>query len=145
MKKAKSFQIKPNDVERKWHVVDAKDKVVGRISTEIANHLRGKLKPTYTPNVDCGDAVVVINAEHVKFTGNKWDQKKYYSHSKHVGGLKITTARKQLEKRPEDIIVNAVKGMLGKTSLGRRQLKNLKVYAGENHNHQAQKPVALTL
>ena len=144
MKKAKSFQIKPSEVVKKWHVIDAKDKIVGRISTEIANHLRGKLKPTFTPNVDCGDAVIVINAEHVKFTGKKWDQKLYRSHSRFLG-LKEITARKQLEKKPEDIIFHAVKGMLPKTSLGREQLRNLRVYAGENHNHQAQKPTALTL
>ena len=145
MRKARSFQMKPNDVEKKWHVIDAKDKVVGRLATEVASILRGKRKPTFTPNVDCGDSVILINAEHVKFTGNKWDQKKYYRHSKHIGGLKEITAKKQLEKKAEDILMNAVKGMLPKTALGRQQLRNLRVYTGENHGHQGQKPEALNI
>ena len=143
MKKAKSFQIKPADVEKKWLVVDAKDKVLGRLATEVASVLRGKRKPTFTPHVDCGDSVIVLNAEHIKLTGNKWDQKKYYSHSRFVGSLKEITARKQLEKKPEDLIFNAVKGMLPKTSLGRKQLRNLRVYTGDQHNHAGQSPEPL--
>ncbi len=137
----KSFVLKPTDADKKWHLIDATDKVVGRLATEIANVLRGKNNPQYTPHTDSGDFIVVVNAEKVKFTGRKLDQKIYYKHSGYVGGLKERTAREQLERRPELIIMNAVKGMLPKSSLGRKQLTKLKVFAGEKHDHAAQNPV----
>ncbi|EQC52191.1 50S ribosomal protein L13 [Bacteriovorax sp. DB6_IX] len=137
----KSFVLKPADADKKWYLIDATDKVVGRLATEIANVLRGKSNPKYTPHTDSGDFVVVVNAEKVKFTGNKWDQKVYYKHSGYVGGLKERTAKEQLEKRPDLIIMNAVKGMLPKNSLGRKQLTKLKVFAGAEHAHEAQQPV----
>ena len=137
----KSFVLKPTDADKKWHLIDATDKVVGRLATEIANVLRGKNNPQYTPHTDSGDFVVVVNAEKIKFTGRKLDQKIYYKHSGYVGGLKERTAREQLERRPELVIMNAVKGMLPKNSLGRKQLTKLKVFAGENHDHAAQNPV----
>ncbi|MAE57250.1 MAG: 50S ribosomal protein L13 [Halobacteriovorax sp.] len=137
----KSFVLKPTDADKKWHLIDATDKVVGRLATEIANVLRGKNNPKYTPHTDSGDFVVVINAEKVRFTGRKLDQKIYYKHTGYVGGLKERTAREQLERRPELVIMNAVKGMLPKNSLGRKQLTKLKVFAGEAHAHEAQNPV----
>ena len=137
----KSFVLKPVDAEKKWHLIDATDKVVGRLATEIANVLRGKNNPKYTPHTDSGDFVVVINAEKVRFTGKKLDQKIYYKHSGYVGGLKERTAREQLEKRPDLVVLNAVKGMLPKNSLGRKQLTKLKVFAGNEHAHAAQNPV----
>ncbi|OIQ18516.1 MAG: 50S ribosomal protein L13 [Bacteriovorax sp. MedPE-SWde] len=137
----KSFVLKPVDAEKKWHLIDATDKVVGRLATEIANVLRGKTNPKYTPHTDSGDFVVVINADKVKFTGNKWDQKIYYKHTGFVGGLKERTAKQQLERRPELILMSAVKGMLPKNTLGRKQLTKLKVFAGTEHAHAAQEPV----
>lgn len=137
----KTYVLKPADATKKWHLVDAADKVVGRLATEIADVLRGKNNPLYTPHTDSGDFVVVVNADKIKFTGKKWDQKIYYKHSGFVGGLKERTAKVQLEKRPDLIILNAVKGMLPKTSLGRQQLTKLKVFAGAEHTHDAQKPV----
>lgn len=137
----RSFVLKPGDAEKKWLVIDATDKVVGRLATEVADLLRGKRNPKYTPHTDSGDYVVVVNADKVRFTGNKWDQKKYYKHSGYVGGLKTRTAREQLEKRPDLIVMNAVKGMLPKNSLGRKQLTKLRVFAGETHTHEAQQPV----
>ncbi|MEE3079777.1 MAG: 50S ribosomal protein L13 [Bdellovibrionota bacterium] len=137
----KSFVLKPTDADKKWHLIDATDKVVGRLATEIANVLSGKNNPKYTPHTDSGDFVVVINAEKVRFTGRKLDQKIYYKHTGYVGGLKERTAREQLERRPELVIMNAVKGMLPKNSLGRKQLTKLKVFAGEAHAHEAQNPV----
>ncbi len=136
----KSFVLKPADAEKKWWLIDAQDKVVGRLATEIADILRGKRNPKYTPHTDSGDFVVVINADKVQFTGAKWDDKKYYWHTGHIGGIKQRTAKEQLEKRPDLIIMNAVKGMLPKNTLGRQQLTKLKVFAGETHNHEAQKP-----
>jgi len=141
----KTFVAKEQDVTKKWYLVDAKDKVLGRIATEIAVHLRGKHKPIFTPHADTGDFVVVINAEKVMLTGRKWDNKMYYRHSGYIGGLKQISAKKLLEKRPEDILHFAVKGMLPKNSLGRRQLKKLKVYAGPDHPHQAQQPENLEI
>lgn len=141
----KSFVLKPADADKKWYLVDATDKVVGRLATEIADVLRGKRNPKYTPNTDSGDFVVVINADKVKFTGAKWDNKVYYRHSNYMGGLKERTAKEQLERKPEAIIMSAVKGMLPSTSLGRKQLTKLKVFAGAEHEHDAQKPVALEL
>lgn len=136
----KSFVLKPSEAEKKWHLIDANGKNVGRIATEIADLLRGKRKATYTPNTDSGDFVVVINAEKVNFTGRKWENKKYYRHSGYVGELKVRTAKEQLERKPEAILMSAVKGMLPKNTLGRKQLTKLKVFAGESHGHEAQKP-----
>ena len=136
----KSFSAKKEEIERKWWVIDATDVVVGRLATEVANILRGKDKPTFTPNQECGDYVVITNCEKVKFTGNKWGDKKYYWHTNHIGGIKQRTAKEQLEKHPELIVMNAVKGMLPKTSLGRKQLTKLKVFVGSEHTHEAQQP-----
>lgn len=141
----KSYVYKPKDGGKKWYLIDASDKVVGRLATEIANVLRGKTKPTFTPNADAGDHVVVINAEKVKFTGKKWDEKKYFKHSGFTGGISSRTAKEQLEKHPELIVYEAVKGMLPKTTLGRKQLTKLKVFAGDKHDHEAQKPEAYKL
>ena len=141
----KTSMLKPADAEKKWFVVDAEDQVVGRLATRIADMLRGKGKGNYTPYTDSGDFVVVVNAEKVRFTGKKWDDKKYYRHSGHVGGLKVRTAREQRDRNPEQILMNAVKGMLPKTSLGRKQLTKLKVYAGNEHPHEAQSPEVLKL
>lgn len=141
----KSFHLKPADAEKKWYVVDGTDKVVGRLATEIATILRGKNKPTFTPSTDCGDFVVVTNCEKVRFTGGKTEQKRYYKHTGYVGGIKERTVTEQLEKHPELIIMNAVKGMLPKTTLGRKQLTKLKVYKGESHPHEAQNPQELSL
>ena len=137
----KSFVLKPADADKKWYLIDAKDKVVGRLATEVADILRGKNNPQFTPNTDSGDFVVVINADKVKFTGNKWDKKTYYWHTGFIGGIKSRTAKEQLERKPEKILMDAVKGMLPKTSLGRKQLTKLKVFAGEAHAHEAQTPI----
>ncbi len=136
----KSYTLKPTEANKKWFHIDATDKVVGRLATEIADLLRGKRKTTFTPNTDSGDFVVVTNAEKVKFTGTKWDDKIYYWHTNHIGGLKQRTAKEQLEKHPELILQNAVKGMLPKGTLGRNQLKKLKIFVGETHAHEAQAP-----
>ena len=136
----KSFVLKPSEAEKKWYLIDADGKTVGRLATEIANLLRGKGKATYTPNTDSGDFVVVINAEKVHFSGKKWDDKKYYRHSGYVGELKVRTAKEQLQRNPDFILMNAVKGMLPKTTLGRKQLTKLKVFTGDKHGHEAQKP-----
>jgi large subunit ribosomal protein L13 len=135
----KTFVAKEHEIEKNWHLIDASDKVLGRLATEIATILRGKKKPIFTPHMDAGDYVVVVNAEKVVLTGNKLDKKTYYRHSGYVGGLKKTTAKEMLEQKPENLIKFAVKGMLPKTSLGRRQLTKLKVYTGPDHPHQAQK------
>jgi len=136
----KTFVAKEHEVEKKWVVVDATDLVLGRLATNVAMRLRGKDKPTFTPHADTGDFVIVVNADKVHLSGNKWDQKFYYRYSGYIGGLKSISARKLREKRPEDLVRFAVKGMLPKGSLGRRQLKKLKVYAGPEHPHQAQQP-----
>lgn len=141
----KSFVLKPADANKKWYLVDAKDKVVGRLATEIADLLRGKKNPQFTPHTDSGDYVVVVNAEQVRFTGNKMDTKVYRWHTNHIGGLKSRTAKEQLKRKPEAILMNAVKGMLPKTSLGRKQLTKLKLFAGENHTHEAQGPEVYTV
>lgn len=130
---------------RKWWVVDLSEKPVGRAATQIASVLRGKHKATYTPHVDDGDFVVAINADKVKFTGNKWDDKTYYRHTGYVGGLKETTANEMLERNPTAIIEKAVKGMLPRGPLGRAQLKKLKVYTGAEHPHGAQQPATLDI
>ncbi len=132
-----------DDIEKKWYVVDAKGKVLGRLATKISKILMGKHKPYYVPFLDCGDYVIVINAEKVELTGKKLDQKMYRRHTGYLGGLKETTARKMMEKHPERIITNAVKGMLPKNKLGRKMLKKLRVYKGEQHKHAAQKPIEL--
>jgi large subunit ribosomal protein L13 len=139
----KTYVAIEKDVPKKWYVVDAKDKVLGRLATQIAMRLRGKHKPIFTPHADTGDFVVVVNAEKVAMTGRKWDEKIYYRHSGFVGGLKRTSARELLGKKPGDILRFAVKGMLPKNSLGRRQLKKLKIYVGPDHPHQAQNPESL--
>jgi large subunit ribosomal protein L13 len=137
----KSFSLKAGDIDKKWWIIDAQDVVVGRLASEVAHLLRGKHKPTFTPSQECGDFVVITNCEKVKFTGNKWAAKEYHWHTGHIGGLKTRTAKVQLEKHPELIIMEAVKGMLPKTSLGRKQLTKLKVFVGDAHNHDAQQPV----
>ena len=141
----KTFVAKEHEIEKKWHLIDANDKILGRLATEIANILRGKNKPIFTPHMDSGDYVVVVNADKVVLTGGKLEKKMYYRHSGYVGGLKKATAKEILQKRPENLIRFAVKGMLPKTSLGRRQLTKLKIYAGPDHPHQAQKPENLEI
>ena len=136
---------KPHEVERKWYLVDATDKTLGRLSSKIASVLRGKHKPIFTPHVDCGDYVVVINAEKVKVTGKKLEDKEYKRHSGYPGGLKTVTLEKMLEEKPEDVMIHAVKGMLPKGKLGRQMLKKLRVYKGAEHDHSAQKPEKLEI
>ena len=136
----KSYIAKPAEVERKWYVIDAEDKTLGKIASEVASILRGMKKPIYTPHVDCGDYVIVINAEKVRVTGKKEEQKIYKSHSGYPGGLKETTLRELRAKKPEEIIRHAVKGMMPKGKLGRQMFKKLKVYAGPEHPHTAQNP-----
>ena len=139
----KSYMASPATIERKWYVVDATDKTLGRLSSQIASVLRGKNKPTYTPSMDTGDYVIVINADKIKVTGKKMDQKIYYRHSDYVGGMKEATLKEMMAKKPEDVIKLAVKGMLPKGSLGRQMIKKLHVYAGAEHAHAAQKPEVL--
>ena len=141
----KSFMASPSTVERKWYVVDAEGKTLGRLASEVANVLRGKNKPTYTPHIDTGDYVIVVNAEKIQVTGKKLDQKIYYHHSEYVGGMKEATLREMMQKKPEFVITHAVKGMLPKGPLGRQMLKKLHVYAGQEHNHAAQKPETLDI
>ena len=139
----KTYSAKKDEIQRKWYLIDLKDRPLGRVATQVADILRGKNKPQYTPHVDTGDFVVAINAEQVKLTGNKLDQKVYYRHSGYPGGLKETVARKMLETKPEEILKAAVKGMLPKSILGRTLLKKLKVYRGAEHPHAAQQPASL--
>jgi large subunit ribosomal protein L13 len=141
----KTFVTKPAEVERNWFVVDAEGQTLGRLATRVATILRGKHKPIYSPSVDCGDYVVVINAEKIAVTGRRMDQKMYYRYSGYPGGLTETTLRAQLDKHPDRVIGAAVKGMLPKNALGRKMFKKLKVYAGEEHPHQAQQPQVLDL
>jgi len=138
-----TYIAKKEDTDHAWVLVDAADKVLGRLAVDIASILRGKTKPQYTPHVDTGDFVIVINAEKVKLTGNKWEDKVYYRHSGYMGGLKTASAKDVLAKKPEEIIRHAVKGMLPKNSLGKAMFKKLKVYAGNTHPHEAQQPQAL--
>ncbi len=140
----KTFMASPATIDRKWYVVDATDMHLGRLASEVAKILRGKNKPIFTPHIDTGDYVIVVNAEKVKVTGKKLDQKIYYHHSDYVGGMKETTLRVKLAKKPEEVIELAVKGMLPKGPLGRQMYKKLFVYAGPDHKHAAQKPEALT-
>ncbi len=135
----------PSNIERKWYVVDATGHTLGRLSSEIASILRGKNKPTFTPHIDTGDYVVVVNADKIKVTGKKMEQKIYYHHSDYVGGMKEQTLAEKLAKKPEDVIYLAVKGMLPKGPLGRQMIKKLHVYAGPEHKQQAQKPEALEI
>ncbi len=141
----KTFVAKEHEIEKKWYLIDAKEKVLGRLASEIASILRGKNKPIFTPHMDAGDYVVVINADKVILTGGKIEKKIYYHHSGYVGGLKKTTAKEMLLKKPENLIKFAVKGMLPKNSLGRRQLMKLKIYAGQDYPHQAQQPEKLEI
>lgn len=145
MFKSKTFVLSSKTDNKKWYVVDATDQVVGRLATQIADLLRGKGKATFSPNQDAGDYVVVTNAEKVQFTGKKWEEKNYFWHTNHIGGIKKRTAKEQLDIHPELIIYNAVLGMLPKNTLGRKQLTKLKVFAGPNHNHESQKPEAYTI
>ena len=140
----KTFMASPATIDRKWYVVDATDMTLGRLASEVAKVLRGKNKPIFTPHIDCGDNVIVINAEKIKVTGKKMDQKVYYHHSDYVGDLKEATLREKLAKKPEQVIELAVKGMLPKGPLGRQMFTKLHVYAGPEHKHEAQKPEVLT-
>ena len=140
----KTFMASPATIDRKWYVVDATGMTLGRLASEVASVLRGKNKPIFTPHIDTGDYVIVINAEKIAVTGKKLDQKVYYHHSDYVGGMKEATLREQLNKKPEEVIEHAVKGMLPKGPLGREMFKKLYVYAGPEHNHAAQKPETLT-
>ena len=140
----KTFMASPATIERKWYVVDAEGKTLGRLASEVAKVLRGKNKAIFTPHIDTGDYVIVINAEKIKVTGKKMEQKIYYRHSDYVGGMKETTLREKLAKKPESVIELAVKGMLPKGPLGREMYKKLFVYAGPEHKHAAQKPEVLT-
>jgi large subunit ribosomal protein L13 len=139
----KTWNAKAEDVERRWYVVDAEGQTLGRLATRIADALRGKGKPTYTPHVDSGDFVVVVNADKVAVTGKKLDEKRYYRHSGYPGGLRSRTLREQLERRPSEVVRTAVKGMLPRNRLARRQITKLKVYAGPAHPHEAQRPEPL--
>jgi large subunit ribosomal protein L13 len=136
----KSYVARPRTVERKWHLIDADGQTLGRLATEIARLLRGKNKPQYTPHIDTGDFVVVVNAEKVIVTGKKAEQKVYYRHTGYPGGLKQTSYEAMLERKPTEILRRAVRGMMPKTRLGRQQLKKLKLYAGPEHPHEAQNP-----
>lgn len=140
----KTFMASPSTIERKWYVVDAEGKTLGRLASEVAKVLRGKNKPVFTPHVDTGDYVIIVNAEKVSVTGKKLDQKIYYHHSDYVGGMKETTLREMMAKKPEKVLELAVKGMLPKGPLGRSMIKKLHVYAGPEHKNAAQKPEVLT-
>src|SRR4051794_40521955 len=139
----RTYTAKPGEIERQWYVVDADARTLGRLATQIADVLRGKGKPAYTPHVDTGDFVIVVNAEKVHVTGQKLDQKIYYRHSGYPGGLRERTLREQLARRPEEVLRKAVKGMLPRNRLGRQQLTKLKIYAGPDHPHEAQEPQQL--
>jgi large subunit ribosomal protein L13 len=141
----KTYSAKPGEIERLWYVVDAEGKTLGRLATQIADTLRGKRKPQYTPHVDTGDFVVVVNAEKIHVTGKKLDEKMYYRHSGYPGGLRKRTLREELERRPTEVLRKAVRGMLPRTRLGRAQLTKLKIYVGPEHPHDAQAPKDLPL
>ncbi len=136
-----TYLAKPNELEKKWYIIDAADKPLGRVATTVATILRGKHRPTYTPNVDCGDHVIVINAEKAILTGNKLESKMYYRHTGYIGGLKAVSYKELMSSKPEKAFMLAVKGMLPKNSLGRKMLTNLRVYRGAEHKHEAQNPV----
>jgi len=141
----KTYTVKKGDIKREWYLVDAEGRTLGRLASEIAKILRGKHKPTYVPHMDCGDYVIVVNAEKVRVTGRKLDQKMYYRHSGYPGGLTSISLRDQLQKHPTRVLEAAVRGMLPKNRLGRAMRKKLKVYAGDSHPHQAQQPKVLEL
>jgi len=141
----RTWTVRPGDIERKWYIVDANDLILGRLATQVATVLRGKHRPQYTPHADCGDHVIIINADKIAVTGNKESAKIYYRHTRFAGGLKSITLEKQREKFPERIIELAVKGMMPKGPLGRAMLKKLKVYAGSDHPHAAQQPEVMKL
>jgi large subunit ribosomal protein L13 len=141
----KTYNAKPGEIERRWYVVDADGQILGRLATQIAETLRGKGKPQYTPHVDTGDFVVVVNAEKIAVTGNKLEEKMYHRHSGYPGGLKSRPLRDELERRPTEVIRKAVKGMLPRNRLGRAQIRKLKIYAGPEHPHEAQAPQELKL
>lgn len=140
-----TFMAKPGQVPQRWHLIDATDQVVGRLAVQIANILRGKHRPEYTPHQDTGEFVIVINAAKVRFTGKKWQQKTYAAYSHYPGGLKVTTAQQLLEKQPERVLEYAVRRMVPRNRLGRQQMSKLKIYAGPQHPHQAQQPQELKL
>lgn len=139
----RTFAAKNEEIEHEWYVVDAAGQTLGRLASRVAPILKGKHKPTYTPHVDCGDYVIVVNADKVRVTGRKLDQKIYYRHSGYPGGLKSISLRDQLDRHPERVLEAAVRGMMPKNKLGRRMMKKLKVYAGDSHPHQAQQPKSL--
>jgi len=141
----KTYSAKPGEVTREWYLVDAEGQTLGRLATQIADTLRGKRKPQFTPHVDTGDFVIVVNAEKISVTGNKLDQKRYYRHSGYPGGIRSRTLREQLERRPTEVLRVAVKGMLPKNKLARQQITKLKIYAGPEHPHEAQNPKSLEL
>ncbi|MFL5914635.1 MAG: 50S ribosomal protein L13 [Gaiellaceae bacterium] len=141
----KTYSAKPGEITREWYLVDAEGKTLGRLATQIADTLRGKRKPQFTPHVDTGDFVIVVNAEKITVTGNKLDQKRYYRHSGYPGGLRSRTLREQLDRRPTEVLRVAVKGMLPKNRLARQQITKLKIYAGPEHPHEAQNPKSLEL
>ncbi|MCF8104608.1 MAG: 50S ribosomal protein L13 [Desulfohalobiaceae bacterium] len=145
MNSCKTYSLRKEDAVRNWYVVDAKDKILGRLSTEIATRLRGKNKPDYTPHIDNGDFIVVINAEKIRTTGNKPTDKKYYRHSGYPGGIRETSLQELLAKKPREVLYKSVRGMLPKNRLGRAQLKKLKIYAGSEHPHKAQQPTTLDI
>ncbi len=141
----KTYYAKKGEIDRKWYLIDASGKTLGKLATEAAKILRGKNKAIYTPNVDCGDFVVVVNAEKIKVSGKKMQDKKYYRHSGHIGNLKAETLEEKLKKKPEDVIRIAVKGMLPRNKLNRKVIKKLKIYKGSSHPHKAQKPEKLEI
>ena len=141
----KTYLAPVDEIEKKWYVVDAEDKVLGRLAAEIASRLRGKHKPTFSTFIDNGDFIIVTNADKIRLTGNKWDDKKYYHHTGYMGGIKEANAKKLMEIHPTELVITAVKGMLPKNRLGRAQLKKLKVYVGSAHPHEAQQPVVLDI
>ncbi len=141
----KTISAREQDIQRDWYVIDAQGQTLGRLATQVATLLRGKHKPTYTPHVDCGDYVIIVNAEKIHVTGQKMTQKNYYRHSGYPGGIKQVTLRDQLQKFPDRVVEQAVRGMLPKNRLGRRMFKKLKVYAGSDHPHQAQQPRSIEL
>ena len=141
----RTYVTKPEDIQRDWYVVDASGQTLGRLASEVAQIVRGKHKPIYSPSIDAGDYVIVVNAEKVRVTGRKLDQKMYYRHSGYPGGLKQKSLRRMLEERPTQVIEHAVRGMLPKNRLGRKMIRKLKVYAGSSHPHEAQQPEPLEL
>lgn len=141
----KSYMQKKETVERKWYVIDAEGKPLGRVAALAATYLRGKHKPTYTPHIDCGDNIIIVNAEKIMLTGNKLNNKMYYNHSQYLGGLRERTAKEMVEKYPVEMVERAVKGMLPHNRLGRQMYKKLFVYTGSEHKHEAQKPEVLEM